>query len=167
MIYLEFTRFFGRWDFNLGIGLHARFYLLYNTTSLHLLLCRWLPDGWGKINIFGQLITKISWKLITKFHVTQSTLIGWKYYESSWYNLPCNQARSLMFIGHRARKPLVITAGGFCIFSKNLFISVSIYYQHHKVCYLKKKKNDTLLQIIKTSFGYLSMLRAVQEQLDE
>ncbi|KAG8034746.1 hypothetical protein G9C98_007822, partial [Cotesia typhae] len=70
----------------------------------------------------------------------ESSRIGETYYKGNWYNLSVDKSRSLMFVGHRARRPLKITAGKFCAFSRNLF-----------------------LVVLKTSFGYLSMLLAVKK----
>ncbi|XP_057329426.1 odorant receptor 33b-like isoform X1 [Microplitis mediator] len=70
----------------------------------------------------------------------QSTLITQTCYESNWFNLPFREARLLMIINYRSYKPLAITAGKFCSFSRHLFIV-----------------------ILKTSFGYLSMLLAVKQ----
>ncbi|KAG8034747.1 hypothetical protein G9C98_007823, partial [Cotesia typhae] len=60
-------------------------------------------------------------------------------YESKWYNLPFREAQLLILINFRTYKPLVITAGKFCAFSRHLFL------------------------ILKTSFGYLSMLLTIKQ----
>ncbi|XP_043503444.1 uncharacterized protein LOC122524980 [Polistes fuscatus] len=59
-------------------------------------------------------------------------------YECKWYDLPANEARSLILIMVRARIPLQLTAGKFCQFSHNLFTN-----------------------ILKTSMSYVSVLHAV------
>ncbi|XP_053593914.1 uncharacterized protein LOC128667546 [Microplitis demolitor] len=74
------------------------------------------------------------------YMLTMSTLITQTCYESNWFNLPFREARLLIFINYRSHKPLTITAGKFCSFSRHLFI-----------------------MILKTSFGYLSMLLAVKQ----
>ncbi|XP_057329422.1 odorant receptor 13a-like [Microplitis mediator] len=105
----------------------------------------------GKISILEMLFS-IVYVFYTVMHLFvycyvgdylsfESTLIGQSYYKSNWYELPVNKSRSLMFIGHRARRPLLLTAGKFCAFSRNLFLAV-----------------------LKTSFGYLSMLLAVKQE---
>ncbi|XP_074113181.1 odorant receptor 13a-like, partial [Cotesia typhae] len=71
--------------------------------------------------------------------INESKSISSSYYESSWYNYSPTNSRSLMLIGYRAMRPLYISAGKYARFSLNLFVS-----------------------LLKTSMGYLSMLRAVQ-----
>ncbi|XP_046815748.1 uncharacterized protein LOC124422857 [Vespa crabro] len=67
----------------------------------------------------------------------QSTELAYAAYECVWYDLLPNEARSLILIIRRARTPLRLTAGKFCIFNHELYSSV-----------------------LKTSMGYLSVLRA-------
>ncbi|XP_046815750.1 odorant receptor 13a-like [Vespa crabro] len=67
----------------------------------------------------------------------QSTELARAAYECKWYDLLPNEARSLILIIRRARIPLRLTAGKFCIFNHELYSTV-----------------------LKTSMGYLSVLRA-------
>nr|WHS04444.1 odorant receptor 41 [Psyttalia incisi] len=57
--------------------------------------------------------------------LVESSSISYSAYESKWYNLPAHKARSLLFVGCRSFRPLRITAGKYCGFSRNLFIIVS------------------------------------------
>ncbi|XP_035729715.1 odorant receptor 13a-like isoform X2 [Vespa mandarinia] len=66
-----------------------------------------------------------------------STELARAAYECKWYDLLPNEARSLILIIRRARIPLRLTAGKFCIFNHELYSTV-----------------------LKTSMGYLSVLRA-------
>ncbi|XP_047345876.1 odorant receptor 13a-like [Vespa velutina] len=68
---------------------------------------------------------------------SESTELAYAAYECIWYDLLPNEARSLILIIRRARTPLRLTAGKFCIFNHELYSSV-----------------------LKTSMGYLSVLRA-------
>ncbi|XP_057329425.1 odorant receptor 4-like isoform X2 [Microplitis mediator] len=97
-----------------------------------------------------QILYYLSYDTYTLYHLfifcwigehlyNESTKIGYAYYESLWYNHSFTHAYSLMIIGYRALRPLHITAGKFARFSLGLFVS-----------------------IIKTSMGYLNLLRAVQ-----
>ncbi|XP_043287803.1 odorant receptor 13a-like isoform X1 [Venturia canescens] len=72
--------------------------------------------------------------------VVESTSLSYAAYESQWYLLKPNEARSLMMLTYRARIPLEITAGKFVGFSLELFTT-----------------------IMKTSMGYLSVLLAVEK----
>ncbi|XP_011500486.1 PREDICTED: odorant receptor 13a-like [Ceratosolen solmsi marchali] len=72
----------------------------------------------------------------------ESTEIHYAAYKSDWYNLCPKETKLLLLLMHRARKPLEITAGKFCVFSLELYCS-----------------------ILKTSGGYLSMLLAVRNRL--
>ncbi|CAD6227508.1 GSCOCT00014084001.2-RA-CDS, partial [Cotesia congregata] len=71
----------------------------------------------------------------------ESTSVGYAYYESIWYNHSIKNAYSLLIVGCCTLRPLRITAGKFANFSIHLFVA-----------------------ILKTSMGYLSMLRAVQSR---
>lgn len=51
--------------------------------------------------------------------------ISYAFYESEWYNLSADEARSLMMIGFKCTKPLILTAGKFAPLSFNLFTGVS------------------------------------------
>ncbi|XP_043287805.1 uncharacterized protein [Venturia canescens] len=72
--------------------------------------------------------------------IITSTSLSYAAYESQWYLLKPNEARSLMMLTYRARIPLEITAGKFVGFSLELFTT-----------------------IMKTSMGYLSVLLAVEK----
>nr|QHN69098.1 odorant receptor 12 [Sirex noctilio] len=74
----------------------------------------------------------------------ESSRIGYAAYECEWYKLSERDARNLVFVMLRARKPLQITAGKFCSFSVSLFCD-----------------------IVKTALGYLSVLLTVKDQYDE
>nr|AXM05168.1 odorant receptor [Campoletis chlorideae] len=76
--------------------------------------------------------------------IVESTDIGFSPYESNWYLLNPAEIRALMFVTHRSRTPLQITAGKFCCFSLEMFTS-----------------------IMKTSMGYLSVLLAMKDRLLE
>ncbi|XP_015436275.1 PREDICTED: odorant receptor 13a [Dufourea novaeangliae] len=71
--------------------------------------------------------------------VTESTGLGQSTYDCNWYDLPPKQAVSLVLIICRAKVSFQITAGKFSPFSLKLFSAV-----------------------IKTSAGYLSVLRAMK-----
>nr|WGO81797.1 olfactory receptor 123 [Microplitis mediator] len=101
-------------------SLQILYYLSYDTYTLyHLFIFCWIGE----------------------YLQNESMSVVYSYYESPWYNFSYTDARSLMFIGYRAMRPLYISAGKFSRFSLSLFVS-----------------------ILKTSFGYLSMLRAVQSR---
>ncbi|XP_015183132.1 PREDICTED: odorant receptor 13a-like isoform X1 [Polistes dominula] len=68
---------------------------------------------------------------------TESTEVARAAYECNWYNLLPHEARSLILIIRRSRSPLRLTAGKFCTLNHELYSSV-----------------------LKTSMGYLSVLRA-------
>ncbi|THK33251.1 odorant receptor 22c-like [Diachasma alloeum] len=76
--------------------------------------------------------------------LVESSSISYSVYDSHWYNLPARHARSLLFVGYRSLRPLKITAGKYCGFSRNLFIIV-----------------------LKTSMGYLSMLLTVKQRMTD
>ena len=116
--------------------------------------------------------------------------MGTAIFDSTWYDLPPNDAKTLLIPLQRTGKPLEVTAGKFVVFSLNLFSNVSIrsnkkakrnyafrkYYFHFfllnvfykilvSVSHLLFKHFITSLQIVKTSAGYLSMLLAVRDKL--
>ncbi|KAI4497869.1 hypothetical protein M0802_006985 [Mischocyttarus mexicanus] len=68
---------------------------------------------------------------------TESTEVARAAYECKWYDLLPHEARSLILIIRRSRSPLRLTAGKFCTLNHELYSSV-----------------------LKTSMGYLSVLRA-------
>ncbi|KAF7410494.1 hypothetical protein HZH68_004875 [Vespula germanica] len=68
---------------------------------------------------------------------SESTEVARAAYECKWYEFLPNEARSLILIIRRSRSPLRLTAGKFCNFNHELYNSV-----------------------LKTSMGYLSVLRA-------
>nr|QGW50332.1 odorant receptor 2 [Chouioia cunea] len=72
----------------------------------------------------------------------ESTEIDYAAYQSEWYNWAPRDTRLLLLLMGRARKPLEITAGKFCVFSLGLYCS-----------------------ILKTCGGYVSMLLAVRRRL--
>ncbi|XP_043284712.1 odorant receptor 4-like [Venturia canescens] len=72
----------------------------------------------------------------------ESTNIPDDFYESPWYHLPAQEAKAFLFVCHRSKIPLKLTAGKFCAFNLRLFNS-----------------------IMKNSMGYLSMLMAMRERL--
>nr|XP_011301208.1 PREDICTED: odorant receptor 22c-like [Fopius arisanus] len=74
--------------------------------------------------------------------LVESSSISYSAYDSQWFNLPARDARFLLFVGYRSYRPLKITAGKYCGFSRNLFIIV-----------------------LKTSLGYLSMLLTVKQRM--
>ncbi|NP_001177485.1 odorant receptor 31 [Nasonia vitripennis] len=63
-------------------------------------------------------------------------------YKCQWYHLPAKDVMLLVMVINRAKDPIQITAGKFCVFSLSL-----------------------LAQIFKTSGGYLSMLLAVRDKI--
>ncbi|XP_032671372.1 odorant receptor 4-like [Odontomachus brunneus] len=68
--------------------------------------------------------------------ITESVKLRDTFYNTDWYNNPPSCAKMLSFCMTRSEKPLVLTAGKFCMLSLNTFTS-----------------------IVKTSMAYLSMLR--------
>ncbi|KAL2716810.1 odorant receptor 13a-like [Vespula squamosa] len=68
---------------------------------------------------------------------SESTEIASAAYECKWYDLSPNDAKTLILIIRRSRSPLRLTAGKFCTLNHELYSSV-----------------------LKTSMGYLSVLRA-------
>nr|WGO81814.1 olfactory receptor 143 [Microplitis mediator] len=101
---------------------------------------------------FLQMAFYISYDTNTLYHLfifcwmgellyNESISVGYAYYQSLWYNYLNVNIKLFMFIGYRCSRPLRISAGKFGYFSFNLFVAV-----------------------IKTSVGYLSMLRAVQSR---
>ncbi|XP_043503440.1 odorant receptor 13a-like [Polistes fuscatus] len=68
---------------------------------------------------------------------TESTEVARAAYQCNWYDLLPHESRSLILIIRRSREPLRLTAGKFCTLNHELYSSV-----------------------LKTSMGYLSVLRA-------
>ncbi|XP_033231956.1 odorant receptor 4-like [Belonocnema kinseyi] len=69
----------------------------------------------------------------------ESTRISFAAYSCKWYNLRPKEAKFILFLVHRARRTVDITAGKFFVFTLELFTT-----------------------IMKTSLGYLSMLLAAK-----
>ncbi|XP_032671370.1 odorant receptor 4-like isoform X2 [Odontomachus brunneus] len=68
--------------------------------------------------------------------ITESAKLRDTFYNTDWYNNPPSYAKMLSFCMTRSEKPLVLTVGKFCMLSLSTFTN-----------------------IVKTSMGYLSMLR--------
>ncbi|XP_033209109.1 odorant receptor 4-like [Belonocnema kinseyi] len=68
--------------------------------------------------------------------------LGFSVYDSEWYNLTAEEARNIIMLLQRTRKPLQITAGKFCAFSL-----------------------QTFAQVIKKSVSYLSVLLTVNQKI--
>ncbi|XP_043503445.1 odorant receptor 13a-like [Polistes fuscatus] len=71
--------------------------------------------------------------------LSESTDILQAVYDCEWYNLTPKESKSLLMIMYRARSPLYLSAGKFCIFTLELYSS-----------------------ILKTSMGYISVLYAIK-----
>ncbi|XP_011301209.1 odorant receptor 22c-like [Fopius arisanus] len=111
-----------------------------------------LDPNAGKISFF-QMAFPITFVFYTVLHLfiycyvgdellMKSSSLSYSAYQSQWYNLSALEARSLLVVGFQSFRPLQITAGKFCPFSRNLFIKV-----------------------LKTSMGYLSMLLTVKQRM--
>ncbi|XP_067210882.1 odorant receptor 4-like isoform X2 [Linepithema humile] len=72
--------------------------------------------------------------------LTESTNIAYGVYECKWYDLPSKNAKDLMFIAHRSKIPLRLTAGKFGVFSMEMFGTT-----------------------VKTSMGYVSALLTMKD----
>ncbi|XP_018315314.1 odorant receptor 4-like [Mycetomoellerius zeteki] len=68
--------------------------------------------------------------------ITESTALREAFYNSDWYNNPPSTSKLINICMVRSEKPLILTAGKFCVLSLNTFTS-----------------------ILKTSMAYLSVLR--------
>ncbi|THK33249.1 odorant receptor 4 [Diachasma alloeum] len=76
--------------------------------------------------------------------LSRSSRIGYSFYRSKWYELRPSETRPLLMIGFQKTRPLTLTAWKFSILSIRLF-----------------------LQLIKTSFSYLSVLLVMTDFQDE
>nr|WHS04448.1 odorant receptor 45 [Psyttalia incisi] len=61
---------------------------------------------------------------VGEYLTSQSAEVGYAYYKSEWYTLFPSDARSLMMIGHQARRPLSLSTWKFSILSLSLFLKV-------------------------------------------
>ncbi|XP_015183141.1 PREDICTED: odorant receptor 13a-like isoform X2 [Polistes dominula] len=89
------------------------------------------------IMLLFQILSCILQLCLECFQELTSTEVARAAYECNWYNLLPHEARSLILIIRRSRSPLRLTAGKFCTLNHELYSSV-----------------------LKTSMGYLSVLRA-------
>lgn len=64
--------------------------------------------------------------LLQLLHFLQSTEIDYAAYQSDWYNWAPRDTKLLLLLMGRARKPLEITAGKFCVFSLGLYCKVRL-----------------------------------------
>ncbi|XP_063978366.1 odorant receptor 22c-like isoform X2 [Diachasmimorpha longicaudata] len=78
-----------------------------------------------------------------EYLISQSSEIGYAFYDAEWYKLPPAEARLLMIIGHKRTRPITLTTGKFSTLSISLFV-----------------------QVLKASASYLSMLLVVADQPD-
>lgn len=76
--------------------------------------------------------------------LTQSESIVQAVYSSAWYDLEASVKKDIVFVMMRARIPLYITAGKFFFITRN-----------------------TIVQLLKTSASYLSVLRLTLEMSHE
>ncbi|KAF7405482.1 hypothetical protein HZH66_004388 [Vespula vulgaris] len=111
------------------------FYIVYVLLQLYL-YCYVGERLWSEVDE-TLMIKKCNTKLPYKNLFFQSTEVARAAYECKWYEFLPNEARSLILIIRRSRSPLRLTAGKFCNFNHELYNSV-----------------------LKTSMGYLSVLRA-------
>ena len=76
--------------------------------------------------------------------LTQSESIVQAVYSSAWYDLENRVKKDIIFVMMRAQTPLYITAGKFFYVTRN-----------------------TIIQLLKTAFSYLSVLRLTLQATDE
>ncbi|XP_063977355.1 uncharacterized protein LOC135162634 [Diachasmimorpha longicaudata] len=60
-----------------------------------------------------------------EYLISQSSEIGYAFYESKWYKLSPTDARLLMMFGHKKIRPITLTAAKFSILSFGLFTQVA------------------------------------------
>ncbi|THK33247.1 odorant receptor 22c-like [Diachasma alloeum] len=79
-----------------------------------------------------------------EYLISQSSEIGYAFYQAEWYKLSPADARLLMMFGHKKTRPFALSTAKFSILSLRLFV-----------------------QVLKTSASYLSMLLVVADQPDK
>ncbi|KYM92786.1 hypothetical protein ALC53_00723 [Atta colombica] len=79
-----------------------------------------IDDCYSSVLLVHMLSTTFQMCFLT-FQVFTSTRMAYGVYECKWYDLSSKDAKNLMFIVHRSRIPLKLTAGKFGTFSLEMF----------------------------------------------
>ncbi|XP_032690552.1 putative odorant receptor 92a [Odontomachus brunneus] len=77
--------------------------------------------GFRACYVVGLLVRLYFYCYSSEQLMAESTNVAYGVYECQWYDLPSKNAQDLMFIVHRSRIPLKMTAGKFATFSMEMF----------------------------------------------
>lgn len=84
------------------------------------------------------MIQLFSYSYVGNYLKSQMDGIGYSLYSCSWYGLPTNIAKNIIFVIQKAQVPVYLTAGKFFVINLQTYMS-----------------------ILKTSMSYLSVLRVM------
>ncbi|KYN31396.1 hypothetical protein ALC56_14277 [Trachymyrmex septentrionalis] len=87
----------------------------------HLIRTAKTIDGCYSSVLFVHVLSTTFQMCFITFQVFTSTRMAYGVYECKWYDLSSKDAKNLMFIVHRSRIPLKLTAGKFGTFSLEMF----------------------------------------------
>ncbi|XP_011068485.1 PREDICTED: odorant receptor 9a-like [Acromyrmex echinatior] len=116
--------------------------------------------------IFAQVIHTFCFSVQGQRLIDHSLQLSDKIYNSSWYEIPAESRRLLLFIMRRSMQPCFLSAGKLYVFSLKNFSTVNVIYEIYVTIYAPLKSLlrilAFILKVMQSSVSYFTVLASFQ-----